>query len=156
MTVLIRTTQTALRALRRNITRSALTCVGIIIGIAAVIAMMEIGNGVTALNEKTIASLGLILLLFMIGLEMDLKKMTTAGRAIFVTALVQILGCIGLGFLFFRYTGLGQGWMEALYLAVALAMSSTVIIVKILHDKHELETLAGRITLGILVLQDFA
>jgi len=107
-------------------------------------------------STKTITSLGLILLLFMIGLEMDLKKMTTAGRAIFVTALVQILGCVALGFLFFRYTGVGQGWMEALYLAVALAMSSTVIIVKILHDKHELETLAGRITLGILVLQDFA
>ncbi len=107
-------------------------------------------------STQTIASLGLILLLFMIGLEMDLKKMTTAGRAIFVTALVQILGCVGLGYLFFRYTGLGQGWLEALYLAVAVAMSSTVIIVKILHDKQELETLAGRITLGILVLQDLA
>jgi len=107
-------------------------------------------------STHTIASLGLILLLFMIGLEMDLKKMATAGRPIFVTALVQIFGCVALGYLFFRYSGLGQGWLEALYLAVAFAMSSTVIIVKILHDKHELETLAGRITLGILVLQDFA
>ena len=58
MTAIVRTFQTALRALRRNITRSALTCVGIIIGIASVIAMMEIGNGVSALNEKAIASLG--------------------------------------------------------------------------------------------------
>jgi ABC-type antimicrobial peptide transport system permease subunit len=55
---MIKTFQTALRALRRNVTRSALTCLGIIIGIAAVIAMMEIGNGVSALNEKAIASLG--------------------------------------------------------------------------------------------------
>ena len=107
-------------------------------------------------STETIARLGLNLLLFMIGLEMDLKKMITAGRAIFVTALVQILGCVGLGYLFFRYTGLGGSWLESVYLAVALAMSSTVIIVKILHDKHELETLAGRITLGILVLQDLA
>jgi len=58
MTAIVRTFQTALRALRRNITRSALTCLGIIIGIAAVIAMMEIGNGVSALNERAIASLG--------------------------------------------------------------------------------------------------
>jgi Kef-type K+ transport system membrane component KefB len=107
-------------------------------------------------STQTIASLGLILLLFMIGLEMDLKKMAAAGRAIFITGLVQIFGGVGLGFLFFRLTGLGQGWLESLYLAVALAMSSTVIIVKILHDKHELETLGGRITIGILVLQDLA
>ncbi|MDB5304796.1 MAG: Phosphonate-transporting ATPase, partial [Phycisphaerales bacterium] len=53
-----KTLRFAFRALRSNIMRSALTCVGIIIGIAAVIAMMEIGNGVTALNQKAIASLG--------------------------------------------------------------------------------------------------
>src|SRR5438552_84737 len=58
MKAAIRTFQTALRALRRNVMRSALTCLGIIIGIAAVIATMEIGNGVSALNERAIASLG--------------------------------------------------------------------------------------------------
>jgi Kef-type K+ transport system membrane component KefB len=46
--------------------------------------------------------------------------------------------------------------LEALYLGVAAAMSSTVIIIKILYDKRELETLAGRVTLGVLVLQDIA
>ncbi len=58
MRLLFKTLQTAMRALRRNIMRSALTCVGIVIGIAAVIAMMEIGNGVSALNARAIASLG--------------------------------------------------------------------------------------------------
>ncbi len=103
---------------------------------------------------ETIASIGLMLLLFMIGLEMDLKKMFSAGKAISVTAGVQIFGGIALGWLFFRLPGFGGTWLEAFYLAVAAAMSSTIIIVKILHDKHELETLAGRITLGVLVLQD--
>jgi len=103
---------------------------------------------------ETISSIGLILLLFMIGLELDLKKMLKAGKAITLTATVQVLGCILLGWLFFRITGLAGTWLEALYLGVAAAMSSTVIIVKILHDKRELETLPGRITLGILVLQD--
>ncbi len=58
MRAILRTFQTAIRALRRNVMRSALTCVGIIIGISAVIAMTEIGNGVSALNAKKIASLG--------------------------------------------------------------------------------------------------
>jgi len=58
MRTTIRTVQTAVRALRRNVMRSALTCVGIVIGIAAVIAMMEIGNGITTLNQRAIASLG--------------------------------------------------------------------------------------------------
>jgi Kef-type K+ transport system membrane component KefB len=105
---------------------------------------------------QTISSIGLILLLFMIGLEIDLKKMASAGKIITLTATVQILGCVFMGWLFFKAVGLGGTWIEALYLGVAAAMSSTVIIVKILHDKHELETLAGRITLGVLVLQDIA
>src|ERR1043166_1392152 len=53
---------------------------------------------------QLIADIGLILLLFMIGLEMDLKTMFNAGRVITVTALVQIVGCVALGWLFFRTT----------------------------------------------------
>lgn len=105
---------------------------------------------------ETISSIGLILLLFMIGLEIDLKKMVSAGRVITLSALAQILGCVALGWGFFRLVGLGGTWLEALYLGVAAAMSSTVIIVKVLYEKRELETLAGRITVGIMVLQDLA
>lgn len=109
-----------------------------------------------AATIQTISSIGLILLLFMIGLEIDLKKMVSAGKIITLTGAVQILGCVLLGWLFFKLVGLAGTWLEALYLGVAAAMSSTVIIVKILYDKRELETLAGRITLGVLVLQDIA
>ena len=105
---------------------------------------------------QTISTIGLSLLLFMIGLEIDLKKMLSAGRVITITAGVEILGCVMLGWLIFGLVGPAQNHLEALYLAVAAAMSSTVIIVKILYDKRELETLAGRITLGVLVLQDIA
>ena len=104
----------------------------------------------------TISSIGLMLLLFMIGLEIDLKKMASAGRVITLTALSQIIGCVGLGWLVFGLCGPTSTWLEALYLGGAVAMSSTVIIVKILYDKRELETLSGRITLGVLVLQDIA
>jgi Kef-type K+ transport system membrane component KefB len=105
---------------------------------------------------STISEIGLVLLLFMIGLEIDLKNMLSAGRVILCTAAAQILGCVLLGWLVFDWFGPAQNRLEALYLGVAAAMSSTVIIVKILYDKRELETLAGRVTLGVLVLQDIA
>ena len=105
---------------------------------------------------ESISGLGLILLLFMIGLEIDLKKILSAGRIITITATTQILGGCLLGVLYFWSQGfpLANGQLDALYLAVAAALSSTVISVKILYDKRELDTLAGRVTLGILVLQD--
>src|SRR5262245_52042505 len=61
-----------------------------------------------------------------------------------------------LGILFFVAICLsfGGGHFDALYLCVACALSSTVIIVKVLYEKRELDTLPGRITLGVLVLQD--
>ncbi len=105
---------------------------------------------------ETIASIGLVLLLFLIGLEIDLRKMLGAGRVITVTAMVQILGSGLIGYIVFCGTGLAKTRIESLYLAVAVALSSTVIVVKILYDKRELQTLTGRITLGILVLQDLA
>jgi Kef-type K+ transport system membrane component KefB len=104
----------------------------------------------------TIGELGLIFMLFMIGLEIDLKKIVRAGSTILVTSAVQIVGCFGLALGLFLLMGLtlGGGKFDALYLAAAVALSSTVIIVKVLYDKFELDTLPGRITLGVLVLQD--
>ncbi|MDQ3545346.1 MAG: cation:proton antiporter [Verrucomicrobiota bacterium] len=118
------------------------------------------GSGLIASAESisAIAELGLIFLLFMIGLEIDLKKIVSAGRSITLTALVQICAGAIIGVFFFRLCGfgLGGGEWDALYLGVAGALSSTVIIVKLLYEKQELDTLTGRITLGVLVLQDLA
>lgn len=107
---------------------------------------------------ETIGELGLLFLLFMIGLEIDLKKVLRSGRVILVTAVAQIVGSLLFGLLVFKVAGfpLGDGQLDALYLALAVTFSSTVIIVKILYDKRELDTYTGRITLGVLVLQDVA
>jgi Kef-type K+ transport system membrane component KefB len=104
----------------------------------------------------TISELGLIFLLFMIGLEIDLKKIMRAGSAITVTGAVQIVGGTMIGIFVFKLLGfsMGGGRWDALYLAIAASLSSTVIIVKILYDKRELDTFPGRVTLGVLVLQD--
>ena len=107
-------------------------------------------------SVSIISELGLIFLLFMIGLEIDLKKIISAGTSILVTAASQILGGAAVGVLFFYLIGFpitAERW-DALYLGIAAALSSTVIIVKMLYDKRELDTLPGRVTLGILVLQD--
>jgi Kef-type K+ transport system membrane component KefB len=129
--------------------------------IAYLVAGFAIGpDGLRFVTEQhsmeTISQIGLSLLLFMIGLEMDLKKMLGTGRVITVTAMVQIVGCAALAWAVFGFLGPAQNRIEAIYLAVACAMSSTVIIIKLLHDKRELETLPGRITLGVMVLQDLA
>ena len=107
----------------------------------------------------TIAEIGLILLLFMIGLEIDLRKMLSAGRKVIVPGIVQFPICVGLGFLAFKgmkAVGLsvGESAYAELYCAIAISMSSTMIVVKLLFDKFELDTLPGRITIGILVFQD--
>ncbi len=107
----------------------------------------------------TLSEIGLILLLFMIGLEIDLKKMRAAGRWVIVPGLLQVpisaaaawwllaeLERAGLGF--------GHGAYSRLYVAAAISLSSTMIVVKLLFDRMELDTLPGRITVGILVFQD--
>ena len=105
---------------------------------------------------NVISELGLIFMLFMIGLEIDLKKIVRAGKVILFAAGGQLIGGCLLGILFFIGIGLsmGSGKFDALYLCIACALSSTVIIVKVLYEKRELDTLPGRITLGVLVLQD--
>lgn len=121
-----------------------------------VIGPVGIGLIVKRDSIATISELGLILLLFMIGLEIDLKKMLGSGRLIVITGVSQIIGGTALGVGAFWLLGfpLNAGELDALYLAVAAALSSTVIVVKLLYDKRELDSLAGRLTLGILVLQD--
>ena len=110
---------------------------------------------------EVISEIGLILLLFIIGLEMDLKKLRASGKPLIVTGITQFLICAALGILFFWSLGFRSGDVNAFggefglfYMAAATAISSTMIAVKLLYDKAELDTLPGRITLGILVFQD--
>lgn len=104
----------------------------------------------------TVAEIGLILLLFIIGLEIDLKKLASAGPAVLLTGALQVPICIALGLGFFILLGerVTQGNFALVYLAACMSLSSTLIVVKLLYDKSELDTLPGRITLGVLVIQD--
>jgi Kef-type K+ transport system membrane component KefB len=105
---------------------------------------------------STVAEIGLILLLFIIGLEIDLKKLASAGAPVLLTGGLQVPICIALGLGFFYALGFRshQGDYALLYLAATMSLSSTLVVVKLLYDKFELDTLPGRITLGVLVIQD--
>jgi Kef-type K+ transport system membrane component KefB len=104
----------------------------------------------------TVAEIGLILLLFIIGLEIDLKKLASAGAPVLLTGGLQVPICILLGLGFFYALGFRahKGDYALLYLAATMSLSSTLVVVKLLYDKFELDTLPGRITLGVLVIQD--
>jgi Kef-type K+ transport system membrane component KefB len=104
----------------------------------------------------TVAEIGLILLLFIIGLEIDLNKLASAGLPVLLTGALQVPICIALGFAFFYAIGIRNsgGTYGLLYLAACMSLSSTLVVVKLLNDKFELDTLPGRITLGVLVIQD--
>ena len=107
-------------------------------------------------SVQTVAEIGLILLLFVIGLEIDLRKMASGGAAVLLTGALQVPICIALGLAFFAVFGVrnAPGNSALLYLAACMSLSSTLIVVKLLNDKFELDTLPGRISLGVLVLQD--
>lgn len=118
----------------------------------------EMGFGIITDEEsiKLISEIGLILLLFIIGLEIDITKLFDAGKTAAITGSVQFFGSILLGIVFFHYFDFSftQTRFNLAYLALAFSLSSTMIVVKLLYDKYEIDTLAGRVTLGVLIFQD--
>jgi Kef-type K+ transport system membrane component KefB len=101
-----------------------------------------------------LAQVGVAVLLFVVGLKLDLHQVRHLGPVALATGLGQLAFTIVIGFALIL--ALGRGWVEALYVAVALTFSSTIIIVKLLSDKRELDSLHGRIAVGFLIVQDLA
>jgi len=99
-----------------------------------------------------LAELGIALLLFLVGLKLDFKLVQTLGPVALVTGLGQVFFTTAFGFLI--ALGLGLDARSAIYIAIALTFSSTIIIVKLLSDKREIDSLHGRIALGFLIVQD--
>lgn len=99
-----------------------------------------------------LAKLGISLLLFVVGLKLDLHIIRTMGPVALATGLGQVAFTSIIGYLI--AIALDITPIAALYVAVALTFSSTIIIVKLLSDKREVDTLHGRIALGFLIVQD--
>lgn len=101
---------------------------------------------------ELLAKLGVVVLLFLVGLKLDLKLVRTLGMVSLATGLGQVAFTSVIGF--FIGLALGLGVVASVYVAVALTFSSTIIIVKLLSDKKEVDSLHGRIAIGFLIVQD--
>jgi len=124
----------------------------IVIGIIAGPALLGV---VTAHDQiDLLAQVGVAVLLFVVGLKLDLQHIRHIGPVALATGLGQLTFTIIIGFLI--VLAMGKGWIEAIYIAVALTFSSTIIIVKLLSDKREIDSLHGRIAVGFLIVQDLA
>ena len=125
--------------------------------IAFIVVGVVAGPAVLAVAQSTehidlLADLGVALLLFLVGLKLDLHLIRSLGKVALATGLGQIAftSIIGLAICL----SLGLDLVAATYVAVALTFSSTIIIVKLLTDKREIDSLHGRIALGFLIVQD--
>ncbi len=122
--------------------------VGLLAG-PSVLGVVQSDEQITLLSE-----LGIAVLLFLVGIKLDIKLIRSLGAVSLMTGLGQVAFTSIFGFLI----GLALGFdaLTSLYIAVALTFSSTIIIVKLLSDKREIDSLHGQIALGFLIVQDLA
>ncbi len=100
----------------------------------------------------TFSHIGIALLLFTVGLNLNLKVIKEVGKVSVVTGLGQVIFTSLVGFLI--SLALGFSWLVSLYVAIALTFSSTIIITKLLSDKKDMDSLYGKISIGFLLVQD--
>jgi Kef-type K+ transport system membrane component KefB len=132
---------------------AALLGAGVVLGPAGLEAIAD------RQSVDTIANLGLTLLLFVIGLEVNIGALMASGRTLVVTGAVQVPLTLAVGTGIFLAVGL-SGWTlvddtyAALYLGVACSFSSTLLVVKYLHERRLLDSTVGRLCVGLLIFQD--
>ncbi len=124
----------------------AFIAVGVLVGPA--------GVGIVHSRDQLdlLAQMGIALLLFIVGLRLDLSLIRSLGPVALATGLGQVVFTSVVGYVLAG--ALGMDAVTALYVAVALTFSSTIIIVKLLSDKREIDALHGRIAVGFLIVQD--
>lgn len=113
------------------------------------LSIFKVGSGETL---SFLSELGIALLLFLVGLELSVTHFKSFGREVLWGGFVQV-GITALLALVLSLI-LGFGLLPSIYLAVSLTFSSTIIIVKLLSEKNDINTLFGRISVGILLIQD--
>jgi Kef-type K+ transport system membrane component KefB len=121
---------------------------GIIVG-PAFLGLVHAGDGIDVFGQ-----LGVAFLLFIVGLGLRPKLIRDVGTVSLRVGIGQILLTTALGYVAAHY--LGYATTTALYLGFAFALSSTIVVLQLLYAKEEEDALHGRITIGILLVQDFA
>lgn len=106
-------------------------------------------------NHETIelfSKFGISMLLFIVGLHLSPKVVKEVGKVSLLTGLAQIFITSLIGFFIGRLLGLDK--VSAMYVGIAITFSSTIIILKLLSDKGDLNKLYGKIAIGLLLIQD--
>src|SRR5688572_10215430 len=106
-------------------------------------------------DEHTISilsELGLILLMFSLGLEFNLRKLRKVGVSAFIAAFLEILLMVWVGYEIGRF--FGWGTMDSLFLGAILSISSTTIIIKALHDLGKTKERFAELIFGVLIIED--
>jgi monovalent cation:H+ antiporter-2, CPA2 family len=134
--------------------------VGVLIGPHALGRLFEVSENADGIRQ--LAELGVVFLMFVIGLEFNLPKLRAMRQHVFGLGLLQVVltmliapaGSLLLAWLLPQYGDMG--WQSALALGCALAMSSTAIVVKMMAERLELESEHGKRVMGVLLFQDLA
>jgi len=124
------------------------------IRLALPFANLSVGFGVVSDPGAigAISSLGIALMLFAIGMESDIKKILHLGKVLVAGSIFQVANTALITALLVRIAGLPL--MESVYIGLAVAFSSTMLVVKILTDSNRMDSLTGRLAIGFLLLQD--
>ena len=96
--------------------------------------------------------IGIAFVLFLIGMELDLKEVKSLGLPIILTAIGQVIISAFLGFVISEWLGFGQ--KEGIFIGLGLAFSSTVVVIKMLIEHRDLSSLHGKLSIGMLLVED--
>ena len=102
---------------------------------------------------QELSQFGIALLLFLVGLEFSISKLKSFGLLSFLIGLSQII-LTGIFFFFISIYFFGFDANASFYFALAFSFSSTIVVIKFLNDKRDLNSLFGRISIGVLLVQD--
>ncbi|OHC63086.1 MAG: potassium transporter [Rhodocyclales bacterium GWA2_65_20] len=121
------------------------------------IALGPHGAEILAGNQdvKSLAEFGIVFLMFSIGLEFSLPRLKAMRSLVFGFGAAQLLFTAA-ATAFATWFGYGQGWRASVAVGLAVAMSSTAIVARMLSERFELHSRSGRQTMGVLLFQDLA
>jgi len=131
--------------------RQPLIVAYIIAGLIAGPLFLNLVNGGEEFFE-TFAKFGIVLLLFIVGLSLNFDYIKKVGKVVLIGGLIQFFVTAFLGFVIM--TLLGFGFTTSLFIAIAITFSSTIIVIKLLSDKKDIEAVYGRYVVGLLLVQD--
>lgn len=122
------------------------------LAVGVFLSLFQVFDTSTSQVLALLPEIGIAFVLFFVGMELDLKEIGSLGKTVVIASLGQIIISLSAGFLI--ATSLGFPPLESFYLGVGLSFSSTVVVVKLLLEKKDLSSLYGKLSIGILLMED--